>query len=433
MKQQWILLVILTAVFGAGLHAEEEGFNDGSFFEKEDQTVPASSPLEIGGRLELSTRYAVNDDGFGDGEELLSVPELRLDLDFRGKKTDIRVSGRVEQIPGEKQAQGRIDEAYLRYYARYFDLEIGYMKPIWGPGDKVHAVDILTPMDYSDFINPDYAERKEAEAMIKLNIPAKDGLLELVYLPVFTPDTIPWEGTWVPRDVAEVQEAMTFYGISTLSEEETADFSHSSFAFRYTESIGSFDLGGIYYLGYYRQPTVNIADESLSYDQVNMVGIHGTAVAGELTLRAEAGWYATGDYQGDDPEVRNSEFRWVGGFDCNLPVSRININIQETGTLLLNSDAIESPQDVQINSPTTENMLILCIRDSWNRNTVEPELKFILGLEDRDYLLKPSIKALFHDELEFSLAASIFGGDEGGNFGHFDERDFIELSFSCLF
>lgn len=101
------------------------------------------------------------------------------------------------------------------------------MKPIGGPGNKVHAVDILTPMDYSDFINPDYTERKDAEAMIKLNIPANDGLLELVYLPVVTPDTIPWEGTWVPRDVAEVQEAMTFYGVSTLAEEETADFSHS--------------------------------------------------------------------------------------------------------------------------------------------------------------------------------------------------------------
>ena len=414
----------MAVILGLTLHADEE--------EKQQQTAPDSSAIEINGKLALNTRYAVNDDGFSSNEELLSLAELRLDMDYRGRKTDMLASGRIQQVPGETFAEGRIDEAYMRYYARYFDLEIGYMKPIWGTGDKVHAVDILTPMDYSDFINPDYGERKQAEAMIKLNIPANDGLLELVYLPVFTPDTIPWEGTWVPRDVAELQALFPTY---TTVEEQTADFSHSSLAFRFTRNLGAFDLGGIYYLGYYRQPTVSVSPGiiTLSYDRVNMVGLHGAAAAGRTTLRVEAGWYATEDYQGDDPEVRNSEFRWVGGFDCNLPVSRLNINIQEAGTLLLNSDAIENSQDVQADARTTENMLILCLSDSWNHDTVTPELSLIIGLEDRDYMLKPSITALFHDELEFSLAASIFGGSRDGNFGHFHTRDFIELSFSCHF
>ncbi|WP_319559616.1 hypothetical protein [Marispirochaeta sp.] len=426
-------ILIISSLFIAiifPLYAENGDFDDGSFFQEieENQEEPASVPsrLDISGRMELNTRYAFNSEGLGEGEEVRSIPELRLDLDYRGKKADLRASGRIEQVPGEKEASGQVDEAYIRYYARGFDLEIGYMKPIWGPGDKVHAVDVLTPIDYSDFINPDYTERKQAETMIKLNIPVNEGLLELVYLPVFTPDTVPWEGVWTPMDVVT-------YNVPALAEEQTADFSHSSFAFRYTESLGAFDLGGIYYMGYYRQPTVSFTNETLSYDRINMIGIHGTAVTGGLTLRAEAGWYASDDFQGDDPEVRNSEFRWVGGFDYNIPVSRFNINIQETGTLLLNSDGIEKTGDVQADTPTTANMLIFSLRDSWSNDTIEPEITLIMSLENQDYLIKPSLTALFQDELEFSLACSLFGGSSDGNFGHFNSKDFIELSISYIF
>ena len=437
MKKQWILSCILAAALGLQLNAERSALPTILPAEEtgSQQTSTAPSPLKISGELELNTRYAINSDGFGSGEELESIPELRLDLDYRKDRTKIHVTGRVEQDPGEDQAEGKLEEAYLRYNARKLDLEIGYMKPIWGAGGTEHAVDILTPVDYSDFTNPEYSERKLSEVMFKLDIPAKEGLLEIVYLPVFTPDTLPWDGAWVSREIQTVQETMDSIGSLSLAEEQTADLSHSSFAFRFTRRRGIFDLGGIYYIGYYRQPTITIDSDAvtLNYDRVNMIGLHGTAVTGGTSLRGEAGWYVTEDYQGDDPDVRNSEFRWVAGFEYNPRASDFTIGIQEAGSMIMNSDAIESSQDVQADSSTTENELTISLRTILINPTMEPELSVSVNLEDLDYRIKPSLTTRFLDQLEFSLAASIFGGSSDGSYGYFDDKDFIELNVSFQF
>ncbi len=431
------LLIIALTVGGTFLWSQDDSFDDGSFFQEitdgsgsassGDAAAPASN-LDISGTAELTSRYTLDYDIPGDSP-VSPVPSLDLTLDYTGKNADVHATVSAEQDPGEDTPEGSIDELYIRYYASGFDMEAGYMKVVWGPGDKIHSIDVLNSTDYSDFINPDYIDRRRAEPMIKMNFSVNDGLLEAVYLPVFAPDTIITGNEWQTAQATAIDAAVT----GGASVEDTADLEHSGFAVRYSKTIGPADLGAVYYMGNYRQPTVNPTDYSITYDRVQMVGVDGAGVVGGFNLRSEAGWYMTDDLKGDDPDIRNSEFRWVGGFDVELPVTGWNFNIQETGTLILQYDKIGDTGDAQSNYDQTSNMLIIRLSDSWNGDTVSPELTGIWGLEYGDWLIKPSLDIDVDDDFTISGSAGIYGGDSGGLLGQFDNNDYIEIALEYNF
>ena len=58
-------------------------------------------------------------------------------------------------------------------------------------------------------------------------------------------------------------------------------------------------------------------------------------------MRAEAAYYLTEDIAGDDPEVPNNSLEYLLGFDVDLGISSLNLNVQGTGSYILNSDAID--------------------------------------------------------------------------------------------
>ena len=460
MKQNTVLCTALALLLLTPLAAQDESFDDGSFFreigegtEGPERGGPPEPRTEIGGVLELRSRYTL-DEGTLSESTVESVPSLRLDLDYAGKKTDIRAAVRLEQQSAYDDPSSLLEEAYLRHYAGGFDFEAGYMKVVWGPGDGTHAVDVLNPIDYSDFINPSYLERLKAVPMLKLNLPVREGLMELVYLPLFTPDSIPREGLWAPLEARELAAALEtaitvasagddFTALqmqeNAIREESTDDLAHSQFAFRYTTRAGAADLGAVYYMGYYKQPTVDTSNiptadphVSLTYDRIHMIGLEAAAAAGRFNFRAETGWYVSEDYEGNDPAVRNSELRWVGGFDYNLALSKLNLNIQETGVLLLDYGNIGSG-DVQQDADLHRNRLIVKLSDSWNDGQVLPEVTLIYGFEDLDWRLKPELRAVLQDNLEIALAGGIYGGGSEGFFGQYDENDFVELTVSYTF
>jgi hypothetical protein len=462
MKQQAVVLTVLAILALTPLAAQDDNFDDGSFFREitegdgETQTEPeAARPVpEIGGELRLANRYTLDYGTPGD-TGISSVPGVRLNLDYAGTNTDVVISLEIEQETSFEDPAALIDEAYLRYYGGGFDLEAGYMKVVWGPGDGTHAVNVLNPIDYSDFINPSYLERLTAAPMFKLNVPVNGGLMELVYLPLFSSDYIPQEGAWAPAEAralsAGLEAAIALASAgddftalqmqeNAVREETTADLGHSQLAFRFTKSVGAADLGAVYYLGYFKQPTVDKSGivsaaphVSLTYDRVQMIGIEGSGVLGAFNLRGEAGWYVSDDFQGDDPAVRNSELRWVGGFDCNLPLSNLNLNIQETGSLIMDYQNISAGDDVQRDTAQTSNRLIVNLSDSWNNEKILPEITFIYGLEDQDWRAGPELTVVAGDNIGIQLAGGIYGGDDDGFFGQYDGNDFVELTVSYAF
>ena len=122
---------------------------------------------------------------------------------------------------------------------------------------------------------------------------------------------------------------------------------YGQYGIRLSGSAGSVDMAGQYYFGHYKTPSIDVdamianalAGKSLAdcvhYDPVHIFGIDlGTAIA-MFNLKSEFAYYMTGDFKGTDPAVHNNSIQWVMGFDVDIPLNNINVNIQNLGAWTL--------------------------------------------------------------------------------------------------
>jgi hypothetical protein len=431
------------------------GGGTGSFFEEGSggESAPTTS---VGGEVELELR-AFPDfddlDAFADSP-VTAVPRVSTEFTFEGSAStvvaDLEYSTRLPMDSFEEL----IDEAYIQLFYDNLDLQAGYLKTTWGTGDGVHVVDVLNPVDFTDFINPEYAERKLAEKMVKLNVyTGPNGLLELAYLPVLSQDRYALEGRWKPYRITALEERLSAQLPANVAESIAADaeaaptpqtLADGQYALRYSTSLRGIDIGGIYYFGFVREPVIDIPRSdptaySIHFDRLNLFGLEFSTVLAGFNLRAEAAYNLTEDVEGDDPLVHNNSIAYMAGFDRDLPVSNINVNIQGRGEYLLANDKVSDNGGADVDYDPGENehywtnTLIATVEDSYRNQTIKPSVDFFLTAETQDFVARPGVEFVLADDATVNVRGSIFEGDEDTEFGQFDENDHLEVRFEYAF
>ncbi|MFP4566986.1 MAG: hypothetical protein ACLFNX_10835, partial [Spirochaetaceae bacterium] len=447
------------------------GGGTGSFFE-DDSGGESSPSTSVGGEVELELRaFPEYDDfdAFADSE-VTAVPRVKTEFTYEGSSSkvvaDLEYSSRMPVDSFEEL----IDEAYIRLFYDNLDVQAGYLKTTWGTGDEVHVVDVLNPTDFTDSINSEYAERKIAEKMVKLNIyTGANGLLELAYVPTLTQDRYATEGRWVPNELAALRSdveaafdalvggpGLTQYEADQLKAQfledarnapQPATLADGQYGLRYTTSVGGVDIGGIYYFGFIREPVIEIpeaepADYSIHFDRLNLFGLEFATVVGGFNLRAEAAYNMTEDFDGDDPSIHNHSIAYMGGFDRDLPVSNLNVNIQGRGEYLLANDEVSDNADngladVDYDAGENEhywtNTLVASLEDTYRNETITPSVDFLFTAETQDYVVRPGVEFVLADDATVNVRGSIFEGDRDTEFGQFDDNDHLEVRFEYAF
>ena len=465
--------------FGGGFESNEgndadkssDSIGEGGFGSFVDSFGPAdedSSPLSLGGRIILPVRGYTGD--ADNDQETDCNPEGSIELNYEAGKTAATLDFSVFIDSVE------LNELSARYYGSPVLIEAGYMKKVWGKGDEFHVINLMNPRNLEDFTNGgEYIEWIDPEMMLSLSLPVRQmGQLELLYAPRFTGDSIPSSGRWSPYQADSLSgliegyvsyQALMVYNstlaatsseaaaslaqTSYLSEHSDADdflpdtngWDWSQFAAYYTDTFGSVDLGFMYYYGYYGEPALEaefsgtqISSLELDYNRMQVFGMDFGAVTGPFNTRGELAWYMTNDYSGDDREVYNNRIKWLGGFDVNLPVSSLNINIQETGTYILNNREIDSLDMEYDDDDYTENLVILKLTDHYNHEKIEASVTGIYHIEKQGWKIAPDVKIDLSDDLELEAEYCVFGGgDETSLFGQFDDNDYFEIQLSYSF
>lgn len=430
--------------------------------------------LDWGGMLRFDTRATADYDDPEDSP-ISAEPEFHLDLLYSNDNSELatnlefRPEYLKEADSATEFAEELIDEAYLTLFYDSFNLQAGYLREVWGTGDQVHVVDLLNSNDLRDFVNPDYAERRLSRPMFKLNVPVRmQGRFEAVYIPTFEPDLIPREGPWAPADSRELNALLDTvraeailappaigeitYGDAlavenTIQEPNTSTLEWGQYATRYRDTFGSVDLGLIYYHGFLKQPSVTLTSAMgspdtfglgdqiiLDYDRVNVFGLEYAAVLGGFNTRAEAAYYLTEDIEGDDPGVTNNSLQYLAGFDRDLPLSNLNVNVQGVGTYYLKSSEIKDNVEKRMtydfqydrDGEYTNHIVSLAVTDSYANETVEPEIALSYGVEKEDWYINPSVEFSLLDDVKLLTEVAIFHGDEG-YFGQYDDNDFAQV------
>ncbi len=453
----------------------------------------AASALGIGGSVGLDVRSYLDDDALdavsrdGDAADATeTVPSVKLDLTYKGAATEFVVNLKLDESILEDRPADVIQEAYARLYSGDFVLETGKMKLVWGKGDELHVVDLLNANDYTDFIFPDYADRRLAEPMVHLAWNSASGLrAEAVWTPTMTADRVPTTGFWAPARALTlaslVESYATYQGLQTYGETygavlgaggsaaaasaaaslaqtaylsdhsdaaaflpDTDQLDFGQYGLRLTGTAGSLDWGVSYYLGHFKTPSARVSydaatgyvsDLDLSYDRLQSFGLEGGMVVGPVNFRAEAAYYLTDDAAGDDPAVANNSLNWVFGFDVGLPVHNASINIQTVGKRVLGSDGIDSASDVDWDADEvyTNDKLVVRLSDNWLREKLQGEVKLVWGIERGDVVVMPSLDWNAADDLFFAVSGAFFPGADDGEFSSFSDNRFVKLSATCKF
>ncbi|MGC9312375.1 MAG: hypothetical protein ACP5IA_06745, partial [Sediminispirochaetaceae bacterium] len=430
---------------GGGESDDEEGFSsfDSSFTE-----TSGSSRLAWEGNVGAIVR-AYADYADPSSGTVNAYPAVGLNLTYTGDNSEAAAELRFNRnwnydTPSLEQdlapqniswyLQRMIENAYLRLFYDHFDLQVGYFKEVWGTGDQSHVVDPLNPFDYYDFVNNDYIDRKVSEFMCKIDVPlGLMGLLELVYVPVFTPDSSPLTGKWMPESLEPISAALQADPTNELVRPDTRTLSDGQYAARLSWTLGGLDIAGTYYYGFVRAPNVDITASgplpadfdkiSLSYDRLHIFGLDAATVLAGFNLRGEAAYYMSEDFEGsDDLRENNHSIQYVAGFDRNLPIGNLNLNVQTIGAYFFNES-----------SEPTRNIVSAALSDSWDNDRIRPEVSASYGVEDEDWMIRPNLNFSLVDDMTLEIEYAIFFGDKEGRFGQFEENDYLEVRLSHSF
>ena len=479
------LLILITAslVLAAGLWADDSfftsgfedsesedfGFGDSAFG---DSAFGDESPtaVEINGGVTTSVRAFASEDAREDmADRGAGLDQMETstaaNLGFTYEGSNFKVVSDFDVTPemagSERDSMVTVNEAYGQYFGEKMNFEAGYMKVVWGKADEFHVVDVLNSVNLSEFLIPDYMEMIDPELMLKVNVPlGMSGMLELAYVPTLTPYSYAESGIWQPLNTKDElpatlqaiasQTAAAIYAqtgsvitpnITALAGSNTNTFDYGQGALHYTSTAGGLDYGFTYYYGYNKLPSFNYAFDGVDtinywfeYDPMQTFGVEAAYILAGFNMKGEFAYNMTEDFDGDKTDVHNNSIKWVAGFDRDIPVSNLNINIQEAGTLTLNSNEIELG-DIEYNEDEeyTENLLIFAVSDKYLHEKLEAELITFYHFEDSDYGIYPSIEYSPVDDFTLGMAARFFGGDEDTLFGQYDENDFVELTVSYSF
>ncbi|SEP96881.1 hypothetical protein SAMN04487977_10267 [Treponema bryantii] len=204
--------VLMSSALLLGGTAWAEDFGDFGGF-GDDASDSTASKLEVSGGADTELRAYVDvDEVKADNIELDVIPSANLELKYSGNKSDVELNLKIDEYTIKNHPEDIIDEAVLRgRFGDYFTLEAGKMKVVWGKGDKLHVLDNFNADDYSDFIIPDYLDRRISTPMVRgvVSLPVANLNLEGIYTPLLPADRFATDGRWTPAQVIEMSEGLT--------------------------------------------------------------------------------------------------------------------------------------------------------------------------------------------------------------------------------
>lgn len=517
-----IILSLAAIGLTSAVFADDWGYEE----EAADPTVTIGGMVEMNGRAYVDQRDAKDDRLDVDEWKTAVFPKGKVNFNYSGLSSDVNLSLKFDKTSlYDGYYWDILDEFTARAYVGNAQFEAGKMRVVWGKGDKLHVLDNFNANDYTDYIIPDYIDRRISEPMFRAVYSTNNNIkFEAVYTPMMTADRLAGDGVWVPKasknltetvkglvmqqaasgisgsgtisDFSKIVSALTFDANSLYP--DTAQLKYGQAGLRSTFTIGSVDLGVSYYYGHNKQPSANTSAlvnagaaaemakkisavpteyqsivtgalssynpelPSLEYDQVQIFGLEGAGVLfGRLNSRFEVAYNLTKDIAGDDPWVHNNSIGWVAGFDIDLPIHNINLNVQNNGKYIMNNDKIGDSEFRPLSSsalagtaldkmfkysyeeydvdydPTgcyTNNKIVVDITDSWNHEKVKLDLKGIYGIERGDLLVMPTLTFIVKDDFSLNLSGLyIWCKNSDSEFDGWERNSFAQIGVKYTF
>lgn len=389
-------------------------------------------PLDLSGFWEARLGMRVREDRY---EKDLSIGETRLQLETERTwgKTGAKITADLlyDAIPNDhtlrlEEGRGFVDlrEASLVFSpASFMDVKAGRQILTWGTGDLIFINDLF-PKDWNSFfIGRDEEYLKAPSDAIKASLFNDLANIDLIYTPKFDSDRFIDGGriSYYNNSLGRLA------GRDAIVETEKPDnwLNDSEMAVRFYRNLKGYELALYGYRGFWKSPagTDPLTGKSLFPDLI----VYGASARGGI-LRGigniEFGYYDSEDDQtGSDPLLRNSEFRFLVGYeqevaqDFTMGLQYYLEHIADYGEYIRTLPAGAPPAD--------EDRQVITIR--LTKMLMNQNLKLSLftyySPSDVDAYLRPKAHYKIDDHWSIEAGGNLFTGeDEHTFFGQFKEN-----------
>ncbi len=386
--------------------------------------------IEVNGFVETRAGIRIDRD---EDEKDASIAEARLQLDlgrdFGWALTRIKadfVGDGVEEVVATELREASI----LASPFEWMDLKAGRQVLTWGTGDLLFINDMF-PKDWeSFFIGRDDENLKAPSDAIKTSLFLGAINLDLVWTPVMNESRYIdgsrltyWNGVIgrvAGRDyVFDDQERLTW-------------FRDGEYALRASRNLAGVELAVYGYYGFWKTPEgmVFTPEPRLYYPRL---GVWGASVRGQLLggiANVEAGYYdSIEDRGGTNPLVRNSEVRFLAGFEREI-MPDFTGAVQYYLEWMQDYDAYEA--SLAAGAPAKDeyrHLLTLRLTKLLMQQNLTLSLFSYYSPSDHDFYLRPKANYKVTDHWTVETGANIFGGRDDYTFwGQFEDNTNVYVS-----
>jgi hypothetical protein len=381
----------------------------------------AARDLELHGFLDVRTGVRLQDDPY---EKDFSLGEMRLQLDLNRDaswaifklKADLLGDAVTEEMSAE------LREANLLFSPLDFmDVKLGRQVLTWGTGDLLFINDLF-PKDWeSFFIGRDNEYLKAPSDALKASLFFSRVNVDLVYVPIFN-NSNSIDGSrlsyWNSLQARVAGRDFVF-----ADHERNRFPEDSEYALRVYRNFGGIETALYGYSGFWKTPEgLDPATVTLTYPRLAVWGASTRAQAWQGIANVEAGYYdSREDRGGDDPFVRNSEWRLLAGYEREL-ASDLTASVQYYLEWMQDYDAYHRTAGPFAGDEFRHVFTLRLTRLLLNQNVMLSLFAYYSPSDDDGYL-RPNVRYKLTDQWAVDAGGNIFfGRAEHTFFGQFENN-----------
>jgi hypothetical protein len=388
-------------------------------------------PFNISGFWEVRGGLRTQPDLYEKGASIAET-RLQLELEKLWERAALRLTADFLYDPVLGHHSLRLDEgqgfldlreaSLLATLTDFMDVKVGRQTLTWGTGDLVFLNDLF-PKDWNSFfVGRDVEYLKAPSDAVKVSVFSPWANLNVVYTPRFDADRFV-DG----RRISFYNNALgRLAGQDAVVRTDRPDgwFSDDEVAARLYRNIGAYEVAAYFYNGFWKSPA---GMDPLSGKAVFPgLAVYGMSVRGPLGTgigNAEFAYYDSEDGAGDDPFVRNSEVRFLLGYEQEV-AKNFTVGVQYYLEHML--DYGEFLRALPPGTPRTDEchhvLTVRLTRLLMNQN-LELSLFAFYSPSDADAYLRPCIHYKVDDHWSVEVGGNVFLEDTQHTFfGQFERN-----------
>ena len=300
-------------------------------------------------------------------------------------------------------------EAYFNYAGNFLEVKAGRQIVTWGVADGLRITDLISPMDYTEFMANDYDDIRVPVNAVDLKIPGERVSAEVVFVPVPEYFVMPM-GEDNPWNMPVPERARM-----DLSGTPAKRIKNSEVGGRLRFFLEKLDFSLMALHTYNKSPVTvasyNPKTDSILikgvYESMNVIGGDVSIPAGEIVIRGEVAAYF-----GEPIALKNSMDYWRrSSFNALLGIDwyagdNWTIMAQYMHKVIMDyREALGTEQN--------SSMITARVSKEILNNTLKLSVYGIFDVDNVGFYIRPAADYLLNDQITLSLGGDILGGRRG--------------------